>query len=64
MVTMRTRVGGSRVVDMLSGEHLARICWARGGLSTLEVRDFGQKQGECCGFSSRPLWFDDHCLVR
>jgi hydrogenase expression/formation protein HypE len=26
MVTMRTRVGGSRVVDMLSGEQLPRIC--------------------------------------
>lgn len=26
MVTMRTRVGGERVVDMLSGEQLPRIC--------------------------------------
>lgn len=26
MVTMKTRVGGSRVVDMLSGEQLPRIC--------------------------------------
>jgi len=26
MVTMRTRVGGTRVVDMLSGEQLPRIC--------------------------------------
>lgn len=26
LVTMRTRVGGSRVVDMLSGEQLPRIC--------------------------------------
>ncbi|MEP6662741.1 MAG: hydrogenase expression/formation protein HypE [Verrucomicrobiota bacterium] len=26
MVTMRTRVGGSRVVDMLAGEQLPRIC--------------------------------------
>jgi hydrogenase expression/formation protein HypE len=26
MVTMKTAVGGSRVVDMLSGEQLPRIC--------------------------------------
>jgi hydrogenase expression/formation protein HypE len=26
IVVMRTRVGGSRVVDMLSGEQLPRIC--------------------------------------
>jgi len=26
MVTMETRIGGSRVVDMLSGEQLPRIC--------------------------------------
>ena len=26
MVTMRTRVGGTRIVDMLSGEQLPRIC--------------------------------------
>jgi hydrogenase expression/formation protein HypE len=26
MVTMKTRVGGTRVVDMLSGEQLPRIC--------------------------------------
>ncbi len=26
MVTMKTRVGGARVVDMLSGEQLPRIC--------------------------------------
>jgi hydrogenase expression/formation protein HypE len=25
-VTMKTRVGGTRVVDMLSGEQLPRIC--------------------------------------
>jgi hydrogenase expression/formation protein HypE len=25
-VVMRTRVGGTRVVDMLSGEQLPRIC--------------------------------------
>ncbi len=25
-VTMRTRIGGTRVVDMLSGEQLPRIC--------------------------------------
>ena len=25
-VLMRTRIGGSRVVDMLSGEQLPRIC--------------------------------------
>ena len=25
-VTMKTRVGGNRVVDMLSGEQLPRIC--------------------------------------
>ena len=26
MVTMKTAIGGSRVVDMLSGEQLPRIC--------------------------------------
>jgi hydrogenase expression/formation protein HypE len=26
VVTMKTRVGGTRVVDMLSGEQLPRIC--------------------------------------
>jgi len=26
LVTMRSRIGGSRVVDMLSGEQLPRIC--------------------------------------
>jgi hydrogenase expression/formation protein HypE len=26
MVTMTTRVGGTRIVDMLSGEQLPRIC--------------------------------------
>jgi hydrogenase expression/formation protein HypE len=26
MVTMKTRIGGTRVVDMLSGEQLPRIC--------------------------------------
>jgi len=26
MVTMRSRIGGLRVVDMLSGEQLPRIC--------------------------------------
>ena len=26
IVVMKTRVGGSRVVDMLSGEQLPRIC--------------------------------------
>ena len=26
MVMMKTRVGGTRVVDMLSGEQLPRIC--------------------------------------
>jgi hydrogenase expression/formation protein HypE len=26
LVVMRTRIGGSRVVDMLSGEQLPRIC--------------------------------------
>jgi hydrogenase expression/formation protein HypE len=26
VVTMRTRIGGSRVVDMMSGEQLPRIC--------------------------------------
>jgi len=26
MVTMKTRIGGVRVVDMLSGEQLPRIC--------------------------------------
>jgi hydrogenase expression/formation protein HypE len=25
-VTMRTRIGGTRIVDMLSGEQLPRIC--------------------------------------
>jgi hydrogenase expression/formation protein HypE len=27
IVMMKTRVGGTRVVDMLSGEQLPRICW-------------------------------------
>jgi len=26
-VTMRTSIGGTRIVDMLSGELLPRICW-------------------------------------
>jgi hydrogenase expression/formation protein HypE len=26
LVVMRTRIGGSRIVDMLSGEQLPRIC--------------------------------------
>ena len=26
MITMKTRIGGTRVVDMLSGEQLPRIC--------------------------------------
>ena len=26
LITMKTRVGGTRVVDMLSGEQLPRIC--------------------------------------
>lgn len=26
MVTMKTHIGGTRVVDMLSGEQLPRIC--------------------------------------
>jgi hypothetical protein len=27
MVMMKTRVGGTHVVDMLSGEQFPRICW-------------------------------------
>jgi hydrogenase expression/formation protein HypE len=26
LVVMKTRIGGSRIVDMLSGEQLPRIC--------------------------------------
>jgi hydrogenase expression/formation protein HypE len=27
MVLMKTRIGGTRVVDVLFGEQLPRICW-------------------------------------